>query len=42
MLTYSVELKISYDLKEQFRDIFNATLTRDEAEAKLEDWKVAL
>lgn len=38
MLTYSSELKICYELKERFREIFNAPLSRDEAEAKLEDW----
>ena len=38
MLTYSAELKLCYQLKEQFREIFNAKLARDDAEAKLEDW----
>ena len=38
MLTYSSELKICYELKELFREIFNAHLTRADAEVKLEDW----
>lgn len=38
MLTYSAELKTCYELKEQFRDIFNAKLTRAEALPNLEDW----
>jgi transposase len=38
MLTYSAELKRCYELKEQFREIFNAKSTREEALPKLEDW----
>ena len=38
MLTYSSELKTCYALKELFREIFSAKLSRDEAQVKLEDW----
>ena len=38
MLIYSSELKVCYELKELFREIFNSQLARDEAEAKLVAW----
>lgn len=38
MLAYSSELKTCYALKELFREIFNAKLSRDAAQAKLDDW----